>query len=75
MKGEILVLRFIPTKAQEDAQRLIGIVKASGLNDNFEIATALYRWTENRPWYSDIRSGLEKYLEENKNPVGSGFGS
>lgn len=56
------MLSFIPVKAHETALGLIGVIRDSGLMDDFDVAVALYRWTSERPQYADIHAGLEKYF-------------
>lgn len=57
------MLSFIPVKAHETALGLIGVIRDSGLMDDFDVAVALYRWTSGRPEYIDIHHGLKKYLD------------
>ena len=58
------IIQYIPAPYRPMTMALFRAVRESGLTDPFEVAAALYRWTDGRPSCLPIREGLARFFEE-----------
>jgi len=56
------IFKHIPASHIPMATALFRVVQESGLDDPFDVAAAVYRWTEVRPACRPIRDGLERFF-------------